>query len=263
MNMETFFGFGLTQILIGFCRASGMIATAPVFQNRSIPVQVKMIFAFGLALVTAPYIKNISVLNQFTFGMAVFTLIQEVLVGMIIGFMVNFIFYAIQMAGYYFDVSLGFSVVNIIDPNTGTEMPILGQFNYILALIIFLAIDGHHALILSLIQSYGIVKPGMLFIKKEAIGIVVAAFSRMFYLGFQIGLPVVGAIFLTDVAMGIVSKLIPQINVFVAGFSVKIILGILLLIVFLPVYVHLVAYLFGANGEAFDFLRHMLKQMRL
>lgn len=220
-----------------------------------------MIFAFGLALVTAPFIQNSADLNRFTFGMAVFTLIQEVLVGLIIGFMVNFTFYAIQMAGYFFDVSLGFGVVNIIDPNTGTEMPVLGQFNYILALIIFLAINGHHTLILSLIQSYEIIKPGMLFIHKEAVGIVVSAFSRMFYLGFQIGVPIIGALFLTDVAMGIVAKLIPQINVFVMGFPVKIILGVLLLIVFLPVYVYLVAYLFGTNGEAFDFLRHMLKQM--
>ena len=92
-------------------------------------------------------------------------------------------------------------------------------------------------------------------------GIVVSAFFRMFYLGFQIGVTIIGALFLTDVAMGIVAKLIPQINVFVMGFPVKIILGVLLLIVFLPVYVYLVAYLFGTNGEAFDFLRHMLKQM--
>lgn len=261
--MDTFFGFTFTQILLGFCRTSGLMITAPIFQSRVIHGNVKVLFALALALVVAPYIRSDLDLNRFNTMMAIFTLIQELLVGLIMGFMVNLVFHAVQIGGYFVDTSVGFGIVNVIDPNTGAQMPVMGQFNYILATMIFLAMNGHHTLILSLIQSYEVVKPGMFFLKKEAVGIFVKAFANMFYLGFKIGIPIVGAVFLTDVALGIIAKLVPQVNVFVIGFSVKIILGFILLIFFIPVYVMLIASIFGNSGEAFGTLRQMLKQMHM
>ena len=239
------------------------MVSAPIFQSRVIPVKVKVLLAFALALVVAPYIKSDLNLNQFSTMMAIFTLIQEILVGLIIGFMANLVFYALQTAGYFIDTVIGFGIVNIIDPNTGSQMPVMGQFNYILATMIFLAINGHHTLIISLIQSYSIIKPGMLFLKKEAVGIFVQGFAHMFYLGFNIGIPIMGTIFLVDVALGIIAKLVPQVNVFVIGFSVKILIGFIIIIFFIPIYVMLVAMAFGNNGETFGILRMMLKQLHL
>ena len=237
--------------------------SAPIFQSRIIQGRVKVLFALALALVVAPYISSDLDLNRFSTMMAIFTLIQELLVGLIMGFMVNLIFQAAQLGGYFTDISMGFGIVNVIDPNTGAQMPVMGQFNHILATMIYLAINGHHTLIRSLIQSYEVVKPGMLFIKKEAVGVFVNAFANTFYLGFKIGIPVMAAVFLTDVALGIIVKLVPQVNVFVIGFSVKIILGFVLLIFFIPVYVMLIASVFGNSGEAFGALRHMLRQLHL
>lgn len=237
--------------------------SAPIFQSRIISGRIKVLFALALALVVAPYIRSDLDLSRFNTMMAIFTLIQELLIGLIMGFMVNLAFYAVQIGGYFVDVSMGFGIVNVIDPNTGAQMPVMGQFNYILATMIFLAINGHHALIRSLIQSYEIIKPGMFFIKKEAVGVFVTAFANTFYLGFKIGIPIIGAVFLTDVALGIIAKLVPQVNVFVIGFSVKIILGFILLIFFIPVYVMLVAALFGNSGETFSTLRLMLRQLHL
>ncbi|MCL6588494.1 MAG: flagellar biosynthetic protein FliR [Firmicutes bacterium] len=261
MNIETFFGLSFTQILLGFSRASGLMVAAPVFQSRFIPSRVKMFFAFILAIVIAPYIKSDLNLNQFTFSMAFFSLIQELLVGIIIGFMVNLPFYALQLSGYFFDISMGYGIVNILDPNTGTEMPVLGQFNYILALLIFLTVNGHHSLIISLIQSYEEIKPGMLFLRKEAAAVFLKAFSSMFVLGFKIGAPVLGSIFLTDMALGIIAKLIPQINIFVIGFSVKILLGLVILMLFIPIFIHLVGAAFGNSADAFSYLRHILRAL--
>ena len=261
MNPETFFGLYYSQILLGLARSAGLVVTAPVFQSRYIPVQAKMLFACTLALVVAPYIKSDFDLGKFTFLMAIFSLVQEVLVGLLIGFMVNLTLYAVQIGGYFFDVSLGFGVINIIDPNSGTEMPLLGQFNYILALLIFLAINGHHTIIMSMIQSYDVIKPGMLFLKKEAVGVFVNAFAGMFYLGFKIGLPIMGTIFLVDVALGIIAKLIPQINVFVMGFPIKILIGLIMLIFFIPIYILLVEVVFSNSGEAFRVMRLMLQEL--
>ncbi len=261
MNFEQIFGVTFSQILLGFARASGMVMTAPIFQSRNIPSPVKVILAFGLALVVAPFIVGTIDLNRFTFGMAVFTLIQELLTGLIMGFMINLTFYAVQIAGYYFDIEMGFGMVNILDPTTGTQMPIMGQVNYIMASLIFLAINGHHTVISSFIQSYQVIKPGMFLIKKEAIGVFVMAFSNMFYLGFKIGIPIMGTIFLSNVAMGIIAKLIPQINVFMLGFPVKIILGLIMIIFFIPVFVMLIEATFSSSGDTFKMMRLMLRHL--
>ncbi len=263
MNFQLLFGFTFTQILIGFARTAGLVVSAPIFQGRFIPAPLKMIFSFGFALVVAPFIKSDLDLTAFNFWMAVFTLIQEVLIGLLIGFMVNITFYALQIAGHFFDNSMGFGIVNVIDPNTGTEMPVMGQFNYMVAILIFLAINGHHTMINSLIQSFEIIKPGMFFLKKEAVGIFVKAFADMFFLGFKIGLPIFGTIILVDVALGVIAKLIPQINVFMIGFPVKILLGLLLVVLYIPIYVFLVEVVFTKSSETFSVLRALLQQLHM
>ncbi len=261
MNFENLFETSLIQFLLVFTRASGMVLTAPIFQSKTIPMQVKVIIAFSLALVLGPVIEARTELILVNNAVFFITLIQELLVGLIIGFSVNLTIHAIQLAGYFMDVSLGFGVVNIIDPNTGTEMPLLGQFNYFIAIAIFLGINAHHTVIMSLAQSYELIKPGFFMIKNQAVAVFLKAFSGMFLLGFQIALPIIGAIFLADVALGIISKLIPQINVFVIGFPIKIILGLIMLIFFLPVYVIVLEKVFSHSGSTFRFLIYFLKQL--
>lgn len=261
MSLETFIGTYFSQLILGFTRASGMMVSAPVFQSKGIPRQARVLFAFALAFTVAPFIKSDVDLTKFNFWMAAFALIQEVLVGLILGFMVNLTFYAIQIAGYFFDTSMGFGVINIIDPNTGTEMPLLGQFNHILALLVFLAMNGHHTIIMSFIQSFDLIKPGAFFIRNQAVGIFISAFSRMFYLGFKIGIPILGTIFLVDTALGIIAKLVPQVNVFIIGFPIKIILGITMLVLFIPVYIMVIESCFANSGDTFRTLQLMLRQL--
>lgn len=261
MNLEAMIGSNFTQFLLVFVRATGLILTAPIFQNRSIPPQAKALFGFGLAILVAPFIKTSLDLNQFNTWMALATLIQEVLVGIIIGFMANLTFYAIQIAGYFIDVPMGFGVVNIIDPNSGTEMPLMGHFHYILAALIFLSINGHHSLITSFIKSFDLVAPGMFFVKKEAVGVFVQAFANMFYFGFKIGIPIMASIFLADIALGIIAKLVPQINVFVIGFPIKVAIGLFMLIIFIPTYVMIIANDFSSSGDAFRVIRMILQHL--
>jgi flagellar biosynthetic protein FliR len=261
LNFESLVGVSLIQILLGFTRTSGLVVTAPIFQSRSVPIPVKVVISFALALVIAPFIRVQADFIRYPLGVVILILLQEVLVGLIIGFIANFAFYAVQLGGYFFDVSLGFGVVNIIDPNSGTEMPLLGQLNYLIAMVVFLAINAHHSVILALIKSYEIVGPGMLTLKKETTGVVLSAFSGMFLLGFRIGLPIIGAIFLTDVALGIISKLLPQINVFMIGFPVKILLGLMMLMLFLPVYIMVLETVFANSGDTFRAIRTILLQL--
>ena len=217
--------------------------------------------ALGLAVIIAPLIQFRYDLLQINPWFAAAFLVQELLVGLIMGFVVNLTFYTVQITGYFLDIPMGFGMVNIIDPASGTEMPLFGQFNFVLASLIFLAVNGHHTLIMSLVKSYHTVQPGLFLMKKEAVGLFVKAFSQMFCLGVKISAPILGTIFLTDVALGIVAKLMPQINVFVVGFSVKIIVGFLVLLLFLPIYVMLIENTFAYSGDTFRTLRLMLRQL--
>ncbi len=99
--------------------------------------------------------------------------------------------------------------------------------------------------------------------KEVSVGVFVKAFANMFYLGFKIAIPIMGAIFLVDVALGVISKLIPQINVLMMGFGIKITLGLLLLLLFIPLYIFLIEASFTKSGETFSILRLMLRQMHL
>lgn len=261
MNYDVLFGLNPTQILLGFVRASGMVVTAPFIQARAIPHQVKILFAGTLAVTVAPYIQSSLDLQTVSFWMAVVILIQEVLIGLIIGMMINLTIYGLQLAGYFFDIPMGFGMVNLLDPQSSEATPLLAQFNYVMAGLIFMAVNGHHTLILSFIKSYQVIQPGMLFVKTEAVGVFLKAFSMMFFLGFKIGIPVMGTIFLADMAMGMIAKLIPQINVFVAGFSVKIFIGIFILAVFIPTYIFIIEQAFSSSGWACRMLRIMLQHL--
>ncbi len=261
LNLETLLGISFSQFLLAFARISGLIFTAPIFQSKFVPIQLKILFTTMFAMAIGPFAGNNVELTSFNLWLAVFTLVQELVVGLVIGFVVNITFMAFQLAGFLLDISMGFGMVNVIDPTTGTEMPLLGQFNYFFALLLFLSINGHHTMIFSLIKSYDTISPGMLFLQKEAVGVMVQGFVGLFLLGFKIGLPVMGAIFLSDVALGIIAKLIPQINVFVIGFPIKIMLGLFVLIAFFPVFIMVVEKVFANSGDTFIMLKSMLREL--
>lgn len=261
MYFEALFGLTFTQILLAFTRISGFIFTAPVFQSKNITPPLKVFLAFGMALIIAPLIKSDLEVFNLSLAFTIVSLLAELLVGLIIGFIANLMFAGLQLAGYYFDLTLGFGMVNLFDPNSGTEMPLFSHFNNLLALLVFLSINGHHQLLRALIESYQVIPPGKFFLQAGGVQIVVQAFVKMFLLGFQVGLPIIGSVFLVDVALGIIAKLLPQLNVFVIGFPIKIALGLLMLIAFLPVYLMLVEMIFGNSGETYRFLRAMMRQM--
>lgn len=261
MNYDALFGVSITQFLLGFVRASGMVLTAPLYQNKTVPASIKALLSVMLGLVVAPYVKCDFDLQSVDFWMAVSFLIQEVLVGMIIGYIVNMTFLSFQLAGHFFDVPIGFSMVNVLDQQSGTEVPLLAQFNMILVSLVYMAMRGHHVLLVSFIQSYDVVGVGELLIRRSATGVFLKIFADLFFLAFKIGMPIVATIFLVDILLGVISKLIPQINVFIVGFPVKIFIGLLVLFIFIPVYVTLIETCFAVNGSAFKDLRLMLQQL--
>ncbi|MFC0301409.1 flagellar biosynthetic protein FliR [Virgibacillus soli] len=251
-NLSTFLLF-----LLIFIRILAFFATLPLFSYRTIPLPFKIGVSFFLAFIMAQTLKDsyLFVFNE-TF---VLLIVKEAIVGLLIGLIAYMILAAVQIAGGFIDFQMGFAIANVVDPQTGAQSPIIGQYFYIFALLFLLSVDGHHLLIDGIYYSFQFV-PVDTFIPFEhgsIIDFVISTFSKMFLIAFQMSIPIVGCLFLVDVALGIVARTVPQLNVFVVGLPLKIIVSFFALFIFFSLYIVLAKNLFGTMFQTM----HRLMQL--
>jgi flagellar biosynthetic protein FliR len=254
--MDELLGYviGFLPVLV---RVSGLVMASPIFGGRGVPAQVKI----GLSLVTAMALYPIlpdHVLSMETVAAYYVVILRELMVGIGLGFAVTVVFSAIYLAGQLIDVPMGFGMVNVVDPQSGLQVPIFAQFQYILAALVFLSVRGHHGLFQALSSSFTLIPIGGNLSGRSWPMAVLALFAKMFYLGVKLSLPLVMGLLLADIALGIVARAVPQINIFVVGFPAKILIGISLFVFLIPAYVTLLAQVFGAQGELGVALKSLL-----
>lgn len=245
---------GFFPILV---RVSGLVMASPIFGGRGVPNQVKIGLSLMTALVLYPSL-SVSLPSIETAPAYMVLVGRELLIGIGLGFAVTLVFSSIYLAGQLIDVPMGFGMVNVVDPQSGLQVPIFAQFQYILAALIFLSVGGHHALFRALSTSFAMVPIGVTVDGSNMAVVLFEIFVKMFYLGVKLSLPIVTGLLLADIALGIIARAVPQINIFVVGFPAKIILGIPLFILVLPAYVALLSRIFGGQGEVGSVLRSVL-----
>ena len=187
---------------------------------------------------------------------------KEVLVGLVMAWAVQLVFAAVQMAGTLADVPLGFGMVNVIDPHQELHAPLLAGFHSLLAGLLFFVTEGHHVLLRAVAESFRWLPAGALPPGGPPLEAVVRTFAGSFAAGVQLSLPVVAVSFLADGIMGVLARAVPQINVFITGFSVKIVLGLGVLLLALPWVVGFVGRAFGPGGLLLEWLEGLLGGMR-
>lgn len=235
--MNLFFAWDLfPSFLLIFVRLTSYFVTVPIFSSRNVPQTVKIGLAFMLSLITF----STQGIQPVGFDENYFLLIlKEVVIGLMLGFIGTLILFAIQTAGGFIDMQMGLAIASVIDPQTGIHTPLMGQFKYILALLFLLSVNAHHLLIKGIIESYKIVpldRLGLNLTSGNVTTVVLEAFYHMFLSAFMIAAPLVVSLFLVDVALGIVARTVPQLNIFVVGIPIKLMAGFLVLIVVLPGY---------------------------
>ncbi|MGM0522538.1 MAG: flagellar biosynthetic protein FliR [Bacillota bacterium] len=247
----------VTVFLLVFGRLAGFFVTLPIFSYRNIPTQFKIGFAAFVSLMIM-FTLDIPVIDlDLTF---VFLLVKEVIIGLVIGFVANIIMTAIQIAGNFIDFQMGFAIANVIDPQTGAQGPVIGQYLYIFALMFLLAVDGHHLLIQGAIHSFDVIEVDQL-IDLGQDGLLITAinmFNQLFLIAFQMAIPIVGTLFLVDVTLGIVARTVPQLNVFVVGIPLKIGVSLFVLSLFMMAYIDLVKRLVHYVIEMMEMLMRIL-----
>jgi flagellar biosynthetic protein FliR len=253
---------GFPIFLLIFCRITAFFVIAPVFSSRGVPNTFKIgLGAFISFIVFLTYGMEQSIVTNAEYILLV---LQEILIGVLLGYVVYLFFMIVQMAGSVMDMQIGFAMANVVDPHTGASAPLLGNFKYMLMLVVFLMMNGHHYMLTGLMDSYQwLPLSNEMFSRMMSGGVtefLTRTFSNTFLLALQVSAPLVVAMFLTDLGLGFLTKTAPQFNIFVIGIPLKIIVGLILLILLLPGMAALFEKLFSIM---FDSLEQLLGIIRV
>ena len=246
------------SFLLIFVRISSFMVTAPVFSGRQLPAIYKLGLSFALSILCIGTIDEPIDLGAW---MLFQLILKEFLVGLVLGLATNVLFYSIQLAGSLIDLQIGFSMANIFDPTFGTNTQLTGHFKNILAILFLLATNGHHLLIYGVLASFDWVSlqatvPA--WFDGRVSSFLLEALGQMFIIGFMMAFPIIGTLFVVDVAIGFIARTVPQMNIFAVLPPVKILVHFIIYIFILPSFFYLLKLLFE---QMFETMYTMLKIM--
>jgi len=244
--------------LLMLFRIGGMVMIFPLYGYAAVPTQVRAGFAFLLTSVLFPLHTGMAL--HLAPGIITFfgIVLKEIVIGIALGMTASFLFYGVQLAGHVIGYSMGFGIINVLDPDSQIQIPILAQLLNMFALLLFIIINGHHFLLMAIDETFlRIPLGGGVFTAP-----LVEGFARLsadiFTLGIKIGAPVLVAILVTEFALGILARTVPQMNVWIIGFPLKIGIGLLTMALALPFFVFVFGkYYAGWQGQFVDFIRAM------
>lgn len=259
--MESFVSGFETYLLI-LVRMTSFILVAPVFSTRIVQAGFKIGFSGMLALLI--FITS-SVTHDVNFdAFYVLIIIKEIFVGLLMGYLAYLFFTLVQTAGALIDLQMGFGMANIIDPMSGTSAPMMGNFKFMIATLIFLSLDGHHYLIKALLESYTWIPIDNYVFSHFANGdlstFFAQKFAETFMLALQLSAPLIVSMFLTDVALGFLARTAPQYNVFVIGAPLKILIGFFMIMLIMPGLVTLFREVFTIIFSSLEQMILIIKQ---
>lgn len=227
--MPNLFAFDPIQIL-GFLviltRISGLIVSAPILGDFNIPVTVKAAFAFLLALLFYPVVAKPDIGANPQLLSLIVLMVGEFGIGLLMGFSARVLFAGVSLAGEVIGFQMGLGIANVFDPLNNSQISLLGQVQIIFALFLFVVLDGHHLLILSVAESFALVPPGGVTLTETGMNFYIQLVGNIFLIGIQVGAPLIVALLAANFSMGLVARSVPQINIFVVGFPFTIGMGL-------------------------------------
>ncbi len=211
-----------------FFRFAALFLAAPIFSHKNIPINIKASMAFFFTILFYSSMPPLQI--EIDVATIVLAILSELLFGLAIGVILLLAYNVITFAGGIISFMMGFSMASAIDPQSGVSMPIISQFLSLMGLMILLEVDLHHWLLLFIDKSLKTIPLGGFIMSKDLFNYTIHATSNMFMVGFMIAFPIIALIYLSDVLFGMLMKTMPQFNLLVIGFPIKIILAFMVLI---------------------------------
>jgi flagellar biosynthetic protein FliR len=221
-------------LLLIWARLMGIVFLFPFFSWRGVPFTVRLWLSLVLALLLFLSREG---WPEFSLGeplAVVIILVKEILTGLALGYLTLLFFSLFLMAGQMVDLQSGLMLSGVFDPQFGSQVTFTGQLYYLLALVFYLTLNGHHYFLRALLESYRVIPLGAGLFAPELTGGAVRFFADLFSLAFQIVAPVVVILLIVDVALGLIAKTVPQVHVFIEGLPLKIALSLLILALLVP-----------------------------
>jgi len=207
-----------------FVRIGAFVMVMPAVGGSFVPLKVRLLLAIALTVVIAPVIPTASTPEVLS-AAGLVTMIQEIGIGVVLGFLVQLVFDAIALGGQVIGMSMGLGFAVFLDKARGVNVPVLGQLFLMLGMLVFLAMNGHLALIQLLAKSFHAWPMGVNGLSLAALGEVLQWTSQLFVFAMKIALPAVTSILVVNLAFGTMSRAAPTLNLFAVGFPVAMLLG--------------------------------------
>jgi len=214
----------VTTFFLLFIRWSALFAFLPIFNSTTIPNVIKATFVTWFTFVTYPLVPQVAF--EPTLNNIFLSVINEVTFGFFTGIALQMIFMILSFAGELVSFVMGLTMANIVDPTSGQQTPVMGQFFNIVAVTIFLAVNGHHLMLLLVAKSLQSMPFGEFFHMRSMAEYLMMEMKRYFILGFSLAFPILAISILSDIIFGMIMKTMPQFNLLVIGFPIKIGLSI-------------------------------------
>lgn len=231
MQLETWIG----QWLWPFCRVMALFSVAPLLYHRSVPAQIKIALSILIASIVAPTLSSPVIPLSSPAALAV--LAQQMLLGLTIGFSMRLVFAAVELAGDLIGLQMGLSFASFIDPHSSAQTPLIGAMLGVLATLLFLSMNGHLMMISALTDSFRLFPIGALGgdnqVPVDSVRLV-AWTGELFRIGLHLSLPVLITMLILNLALGVLVRSAPQLNLFAVGFPVTLLTGLLVLMLSLP-----------------------------
>ena len=230
MELVEFFGADKAIVfMLLFARLSGLIVFFPFYSHNQIPLSVKTLLVFVLCVVLFP----ISKAHENSINFLIGEILGEVMLGLSAGLMLTIIFATLQMAGEQISMIMGFSMASVLDPQTGTNSPVIANILNFIALLAFLMLDGHHLILQFYSTSLSAIPLGDFYPRSGVMSYALKLFGNLFMFGFVLAFPIIALSILSDAIFGMLMKTMPQFNLLVVGYPIKVSIGFSVLIAIL------------------------------
>lgn len=235
----------LIPFALVLARVAGLFMAIPMFGARLVPNRVKAVLIFAMALLLFPIIRLQAIPAADDSLSLILLVVREALIGLTLGAISQFVFAAVEFSGQMVGTQMGISIAAQFDPTTQNNVPTMAIFEGVLATLIFLALDVHHFFIKGMVESYQLIPLGAWHVSGGLLKFLVQASTGLFVIAIKLAAPVSVALLATSVALGIVARSFPAMNVFMVSMPLNIGIGFLILGISLPVFLRVLQGSFG------------------
>jgi flagellar biosynthetic protein FliR len=239
-------------------RVAGIFAALPVFGGRRLPTRIKAFAVFMITLVCFPTLSvAVPPMPTDVFSLALLAF-SEVMIGLTLAFITQIIFAAVEFSGQIIGMQMGLTISSIIDPSLGTQTQIMSVVQTLFATLLFLSLDIHHLFIRAIMDSFKVIPLGGWHLSGELVNFLVMRTADVFIIGIRLAAPVMVALLLTTVALGIMARAFPQMNVFMISMPLNIGLGLVILGMTLTIFFHVLEISFGNLKNQVEILYRLM-----